>query len=278
MIFMALILVVNILALDTTIIVKTKPSYAVNVRVLDTDGSGTLEGGAFLDQIANENGEVTVTYSSETVNKIDISLMIKNSIGGGIIQFEGGPVQKIDNNGEHIKTGWPVEIDTTINPPLLVKSGRTEEVVEEIAVVEENVTIETEVVEEEETDTTNEIDQESSPGITGRAVEGVKDVAKSKKTYYILGGLIVLIAAGLFLKKKMNKKGNIKVTKLSEIKNNKEKIEHTDDELDDAERKIKEAKEELDAIRDKKKNLREAKERLETDKIELKRLESEENT
>ena len=72
------------MALDTEITIKASPGDSVNIRVSNIDGSGTLKdpypSGAFLNQIAGENGEVTITYSSETLNKFDISLMVKKQV------------------------------------------------------------------------------------------------------------------------------------------------------------------------------------------------------
>jgi len=286
-IFMALILVANVAALDTPIKVLAPPNMEITVRVMNIDGSETLEGGSFIDQLSGDDGIVEIVFSSEAPesNKIDISIMRRKN---GILQkySDGTSVRKLDNDGEHIKTGWPVEIDATVDPPILLKAGRpAEPVVEETGVEGEEVEVveetgvegeEVEVV-EENIETEEIIEDTEEAQITGLAVTGkIGNVFTSTKTYYILGGLILLIVIIIFARKKINKKGNFTVTKMSDIQKNKEKVRDTDEELEDAEEKLREAKEELDDIKNRKSKLKEAQARLEKDKEELRKLESDE--
>jgi hypothetical protein len=266
-IFMALILVVNILAYESTITVNTGlPDHRIEFRPAHPDTGKSITS---IIETSDGSGEVVFNYNLDEM-RIKLGFQAFKEGNANSVSFLNGKKAIFFSN---VILDKFIDIDLNKQEPTIeVYSG--EEVVEE---VEEEEVVE-EVEEEEVVEEVEEEEQKNTPGITGKAIEGVKNVASSTKTYYILGGLVVLIAVGLFLKKKMNKKAEIKVTKLSEINENKKKIEHTDDELEDAEKKIKEAKEELDEIRDKKKNLREAKEKFERDKEELKRLESDEDT
>tara|TARA_Y100000034_G_scaffold83585_1_gene100062 strand:- start:2237 stop:3157 length:921 start_codon:yes stop_codon:yes gene_type:complete len=297
LILLILFIIPTIIALDTEITVKTQPSYAVSIRVLNIDGSGTLKdpypSGAFLDQIADENGEVTITYSSEIVNKVDISFMIKNTVGGNTIQFEGGPVQMFNNNGKHMKAGWPIEIDAIANPPILVKFGNpggveetntTEDVVEETTTGDIDVNVVVEDTEEglEIEENTEEIDAETKSGIIGKTISGIKDVATSKTIYYIVGALVLVFVIIFIIKKKDVFKGgkgspfNSKLKKDDGGKDEKSMTERQ--ELEDAERKLEEAKKELEDVRnkdDKEEKIRAIKARFERDKAALEELEKE---
>jgi hypothetical protein len=269
-IFIALILVVNVLAYESTITINTGlPNHRIEFKPADPDTGKAITS---LVETSDGSGEVVFNYNLEEM-RIKLGFQAFKEGNANSVSFLNGKKAIFFSN---VILDKFVEIDLNVQEPTIkVHSG--EEVVEEV----EEVVDTPEVVEEvKETivEETEGIDQDPNPGITGNAIENIKDVATSTKTYYVLGGVILLVFIVIFIRKKMNKKGEIKVTKLSEINENKKKIEHTDDELDDAEKKIKEAKEELDEIRDKKKNLREAKEKFERDKEALKKLESDENT
>jgi len=275
-----------VLALDTPIQVKTQPNYVVTIRALDISGTGTLEGGAFLDQIADEDGYVSVTYSSDIVNQIDISLMIKTAIGGTTIQFAGGPVQVFKNNGEHIKTGWPVEIDTTINPPILIKFGKPIGATEEsptnsLDIGDSNITSSSEdssVVEDNQ-------ELEIETGTTGKSIGVGKSILTSKITYFILGLLIIVFVVWFIFKKKLinshhseYKKPEFKVLSKENSKPINTERPERNSRLRDAEIKLEEAKKELEEIKqmnEKEGRIRQAKERFERDKRALEKLERE---
>ena len=269
-IFVALILVVNIFAYESTITVKTgKPNADIVLKIGDQETGKTVPDG-ILTETSNSSGEVVFKYNLEPI-LIRMGFQAFNS-AGTILTFVNGkeavffPLNKTIT--PYVILDKFVEIDLNKAEPTIEMYSGEKEVVEEVEITDEIVE-ETTKIEETEV-----ITEEQEPQITGFAVmDKSKEILTSANTYYILGGVIVLLVAIIFFRKKMNKKGNFKVTKLSEIQENKEKIDNTDDKLDDAERKLKEAKEELDEIRDKKKRLKEAQEKLERDKEELKRLE-----
>jgi len=281
LIFIVLILVVNVLAYESTITVKTgkpnheisfTPAYSEQNKPIDKITGKALEGvppGGYRAQ-SNDLGEVVFNYNLEPF-LINIGFQALDSSGDALPFLNG----KISIHFKNVILDKFVDIDLNKAEPIIevysgdeeqeiIEEPEDEDEVEEV-VVEENKVVEEEVVE-----------QKPSSGITGKAISGGKSIIKSKITYYVLGGFLLLAITFFIINKKMNKKGNIKVTKLSEMQENKDKIEHTDDRLDDAERKLTEAKEELDEIKNRKSKLKEAQERLEKDKEELKRLEGDE--
>jgi len=267
-----LILITNILAYESTITVKTGlPNHLIEFKPANPDTGKAITS---LTKTADSSGVVVFDYNLDEV-RIKMGFQAFNNAGRNVNFLNGKPIIFFRN----VILDKFVDIDLNkAEPSIEIYSGKTEEEQEE-ELIEET---EEEIVEERENeeaieevvaeDVPAEEQSESSP-LTGRAIESVKNIALSKKTYYILGGIIILLIAFIFFKKKINKKGNFKIIKLSEIKKNKEKLKDTDDRLEDAEKKLKEAKEELDEIRDKKNKLKEVQERLERDKEELKKLE-----
>lgn len=278
-----------VLALDTQIQVKTQPNYVVTIRALNIDGTGTLENGAFLDQIADANGIAKVTFSSDTTNKIDISLMIKNLVGGTMVQFVGGPVQVFKNNGEHIKTGWPVEIDASVNPPILVKSGKP------AGAVEPSTTTATNSTNTNNSDTNNtsinnsnaaspdnsldvsalfENSEEQKVGITGKAIEVSKSILTSKITYFIIGALILVFLVFFVISKGIINLHLPKSKHSLEPKKSEFKIMPVQNsKLRDAEKKLEQARKQLEEIKNRDTSIQELRKRLEADRRELERLE-----
>jgi len=286
-ILLVLLVVPLVFALDTEITVKTKPNYQVTIRVLDIRpledrpleerGKQTLEGGGFLNVDSGDSGELSVTFSSDTVNEIDISVMQrKNDI---LMKFlDGSPVKVFNNDGEHIKTGWSINIDLTVNPPVFSSKEPETNITEEgEAEEEENETI----VEESEEEI---VEKEKEDGkITGAVVDAGKTIFTSKTFYYIIGGVFILgvlfFIVFMAKKKLKGKKGHYVDFKIKRDKDDDkkeeldEKIETHDKRLEDAEKKLEEAKEELDDIKSRKSKLQEARERFERDKKELEKLE-----
>ena len=293
LILLMLFLIPMVMALDTPIKIQTAPNLEVTIRVLNMDSSinpRTLEGGAFVDKPSGEDGIVEVVFSSDAVNsnKFDISIMRRKN--GALQKYQdGSSVREINNNGEHMKSGWPVEIDATVDPPVLVKSGNpkgVEETTNEGSTGNElDVVVEVEEDEPVVDENTEEIDAEISSGITGKAITGIKDVATSKITYYILGAIILILVIIIILKKKLlkkilpKKKGSIEFGVKKEDKNDdKEESMSTREELEDAEKKLDEARKELEDVKgkdEKEEKIRQIKARFDRDKAALEELEKE---
>jgi len=289
-----------VFALDTSIQVKTQPNLEVTIRALKIDGTGTIKEngetiGAFVDLPSGDDGIVEADFSSDFVNKIDISIMLKKA---GIPQkfADGSSVRTINNNGKHIKTGWPVEIDITVDPPILVKSGKQEGVVEEnttdasdtIGSLDNSLDVSVNMGEPEKEiqKTSEEIEAETNTGITGKAVKISKSILTSKITYSILSVLILtLIISFVFRNKFLNshshksKNSEFKVLPRESPKSNDEEGTEKPGEnskIKDAERKLEEAKEELEEVKqmdEKEEKIRHAREKYEKDRQALQELE-----
>ena len=114
-----------------------------------------------------------------------------------------------------------------------------------------------EVVEEE-------VEEVANSAITVNAVSSLKNILSSKSSYYVVGVILALFAIAFIIQVGRNKigEGDFKVVKYGD-----------DSRLEDAEKKLNEAKKELDDIKNRKKKLAEAKARFKRDKEELSRLE-----
>ena len=122
-----------------------------------------------------------------------------------------------------------------------------------------------EVVEEEvEEVVEEEVEEVANSAITVNAVSSLKNILSSKSSYYVVGVILALFAIAFIIQVGRNKigEGDFKVVKYGD-----------DSRLEDAEKKLNEAKKELDDIKNRKKKLAEAKARFKRDKEELSRLE-----
>ena len=259
-----------VFALDTTLDITTVPGKLLTIRFQDVDGSGTLPDGAFIDKVANADGELSVTFSSEMDNHVKIS------VGGGGLAYK---------YFRDIKTGWVYSIDMTQGEPVAVQStmtsGETSVVEEEeepvIEETEEDVVEEEPVIEETEEVVVEEEIVESSNAITGNVISSDKIKPILKKVAYVGGALIVgvfLLFGLLFLKKRKSKKGT-SIVKINDKKAALELTSQDEAELMDAERRIKEAEIEINEIKNKKSELVEAEKKLEADKKRLEQLKGE---
>ncbi len=238
-----------IFALETNVNVKTKPDRLVTVRF--GDDKGTLENGAFIDQPVNDDGEVSVSYSSDYVNYVKISVLMRDS-AGGLIKFpDGSGFVKF----EEVKTGWNYNIDLTVNPAVILKGEK----VGGEPVVEETV-IETEEVVEEVVE---------NQALTGQAIDGDSSIDMKKIIYIGIGLVLIIVVVLIFIKKKNSKPTN-SVVKIRDKSKDEKMLE--DEEIEDAERKIKEAEEEIKNIKNKRKELDDAEKRFEEDKRKLEML------
>ncbi len=242
-------LVQVISAIDTEITVKTLPDHEVQVAVSNPDSSAFELFERFIGT-SDEYGDVSFIFSSEEPN-FNLILFIKknnrtviskkysdNFIAGELIYIELAP-----SNFEFIKAPGNESSEN----------------------LENQTTNET--LEENETETRAKI--------TGSAIFGEEGVFSNKTTYYI-SGAIILFVVGAFVffksKKKLKIPNEIKVKKLSELQDEKkEKFQDKEQIIEDAERKIKEAQEDIRKIRNEDK-IKEARNKLAEDERELTRL------
>jgi hypothetical protein len=262
LVLFSLIVMPIVFALDTQIDVLSKSDRMVTVRFMDD--KGTLEGGAFIDQLLDESDKVSVVFSSDTHNYVKVSVMTRDS-AGGLIKFADGTSSKTFYD---VKTGWIYNIDLTQQDPTIVQVSKIGvEVVEEV--VEETI----EVVEEASVEETVEVVEETVEApITGDVIGDGKKI--NVKLFGYFAGLvfaIVIIMFVLFTMKKNKSKGVKSAVKIKE----KDDIIDEDLELQDAERRIKEAEEEIKDIRSKKFKLKEAEDALKKDKENLEKLRKE---
>ena len=231
----AIVLMVLPMVLAVEINVKTLSGQTVTVFL--------REPGAFdvLDFHQGEAVDGVVTFTSDfTKDLVDLQVNVGKN-GDSIIVFKK---PSIDATGV-IELYLPSEQGATVTTVPLVEE--IEEVVEE------------EVVEEEV----------ANSAITVNAVSNIKDILSSKKSYYILGAILALFAIAFIIQISRNKIGNKDNFRIVKFNNNNK----DDERIEDAEKKLAEAKEELDDIKNRKKKLAEAKARFKKDKEELRSLE-----
>jgi len=266
LLFFVLILMPIILAVEIKVVAK--PERNVVVSVLDANGDSI----ASFSNSTDSNGIIIFDY--ETVaNKIDINVVVRNN---GKFEY-GGP--KIFEDQKTIRTiVIDLErIDIEVNE---TESNETVELIEEEPVVAEEV--QEEIVEEpvvEEVVEEPVVEVETKAGLTGAAVtENVKSYLSKTVVYIIIIAVIIVVAILAFIfRKKIGKKGSagFKIKKMSDMKKDDKKTPPKDPadydrRLDNAEEKLKEAKEELDELRERKRKLEEVRSRYEKDREELK--------
>jgi len=267
-IFIILILITNVLAYESTITVKTGlPNHKIYFKPADPETGKLLPGvpQSGFEEESDDAGEVVFNYNLDAI-RVKLSFMAWG--GSGYVNFLNGKQAIFIPN---VILDKFVDVDLNKEEPSIkVYSGEVEEKTEEI--IEPEVKNDSEKNEDVAENNKEIIEEESNSGITGKIIGG-KSIIKSPITYYVFGGILILVVVIFILRKKIKKPSDFKITKLSKLKENKEKIENKDEELEDAEKKLDEAKEELDEIKNRKSKLQEAREKMEKDKEELSRLE-----
>ena len=229
----AIVLMVLPMVLAVEIDVKTLSGQTVTVFL--------REPGAFdvLDFHQGEAVDGVVTFTSDfTKDLVDLQVNVGKN-GDSLIVFKR---QGVDATGT-IDLYLPSEDGAKVTVTPFVEE-----------VVEEEVE---EVVEEE-------VEEVANSAITVNAVSSIKNILSSKSSYYVVGVILALFAIAFIIQVGRNKigKSDFKVVKYGD-----------DSRLEDAEKKLNEAKKELDDIKNRKKKLAEAKARFKRDKEELSRLE-----
>ena len=244
-------------ATETEIKVKTLPFHEVQVAIMDFSGGGSSTLYRFINN-SNEYGDINFTYSS---NELDFHLIVfikKNNervihkqfkeiyIAGDPIYIELAPA-----GFEFIET--PVPVNETLNATIDNSTIESNETETEI-IVDANVT-------------------ENKFAIAGFVVFGEEGLLSKKVIYYFFGIIVFLII--VFFALKVLKK------KLRNSKNSGDKGDvgvgkgrSKEETIEDAERKIKEAREEIEEIKNENK-IRDAKKKIIEDEKELIRLRKE---
>lgn len=245
--FMFLFVMPMMSAIDTEIKIKTLPFHEVQVAVAKPN-SVSFESWGNFKNYSDQYGDVSFVFSSDK-DSFDLIIYIKKDnekimprkflegfIAGDSIYLEIAPSRF-----------------TFIETP-------SDEIVEEVN-VSENMTQEGE-----------------DSQLTGSAIFGEDGLLSGGKIYWIIGGLLLLVAA-FFIFKIIRKKikfpkvsKEIKIKKLSELEaEKKEKVSDDRSIIEDAEKKIKEAQEDIRKLRSDDK-IKEAKKKIIEDEKELMRL------
>lgn len=279
-VFLVLLVIPAVFAIDTEIELKTNDNIPVTIRILNQESKILDPVNGIFNEVSDGLGKVSVIFSSdERVIKMSISL-------------KGSDESRTIFINDLMPTGGKIYIDITKESPVPVitsmiseqnetLSNKTEETASNSLDVNIEVTNTTnesigENLTEGATQTQNQSEEVNKgfKGVTGAVIDGTKAVFSSRITYYIIGGIFilgVLFFAVFIARKKLGKKRltNFKVTLLSEIKSGKSH----DRSVEDAEKKLEEAKKQLEEIKNRKIKIEEAKRKLEEDKKELDRLE-----
>ena len=275
---LGLLLIQVILALDTPITVKTKANYDVTIRILNPDT--TIEFESF-EKKSDSNGEASVVFSQD-IGKIAIFILVRKD--GKLI---------INREFNNYSTGKSIILDLekkpetqsneTINQTVLTNLTNisiNETLATNLTNVTENTINETENLENNESSEKNIteqieiINQNKTSKISGMIINGTKKVILSKITYIIVGIGFVLFLLIFILRKKLKERNHFDF-RVKHMEAG-EKIKFNEDKkIIELERKILDAKKELDYIKDRKRRVTEIEERLKKDHEELRKLKTE---
>ena len=256
LLFMSIIPLV--LSLDTKINMQGDPGRVVTVKLLNEDTGKILDTGDYGDLTFGQDGKVSLLYSSSVQNKIKISLIMR-------------PQMQTYQVFDDVKTGWIYNIAMNNGLPSIEKKGK---------VAEENGTIATTPTVPVETNTTltnttptldpgkpitdttpiapttETSNSKESSGITGAVIGSL-----SNKSTYIYLGIALVILVGIILSFSFVRSANKDTYLNFRYKKNKGNYRDEEDDgmeddnkLTDAERKIKEASDEIREIRQRREN------------------------
>jgi len=273
-----LILVLNVMAYQSTITVKTGiPNKEIIFKAADPDTGKTLEGGEFR-QKSDAKGVVVFNYSLEPIR-----------IKAGFMAWTGNSYVNFLNGKETVFVPNIILnefVDIDLNRPNITvsayssKDNETKASDSSVAVnVSVNSTSEatTNVTETAVNETSQPIAKKDLGSITGAVIGVGKSVAGSKITYYIIGGFFVIgilffIVFGFMKGKEKGTYINFKIRKDGPVESAL-KQQFQDQRITDAERKLEEARKELNEVKNRGSGIEEARRKLEQDKQELARLE-----
>jgi len=262
-----IVLLPIVFALETSMTIKTLSNHRVSVIVREAGKLTTLESfhkdtaGGEVQILTNQDPtslDLLVTLKKDTITILNKKFEAVKSGEKLVINFVPGDVS--------LKT--QAEIDAEAAAQAAAETPEPKAPVEETA--SEETPVETESAAETQTESVEEL---KNSKVSGLAIFSNKET--TKKIYYGLGiiiALIVIVCIFFFVRKKIKSKDSMtdsfKVRKLSDIKGD----HYIDRKLRDAEKRIEEAKREIEQIKNKDSRVRQLKEQYEHDKKELKRL------
>jgi len=230
----------QVLSLDTILNFKLKKGYQLQVRILNPDGSGTLEKG-FFKEIAGDSGTISINYSSNFLDKIHVSVMVKDDQDRKIFFEENDPVKIFRN----IKTGWVYEIDLNSNNPVPVQLMLSSELYKSQNTKKEENISKQEVKVSHETSFTNQSDSKKNlssfkPNFKPLTALSIKDFVSKlesyKRTFFyslIVFSIITISFLGFWISKKLrDKKSKIhKIKYMDRIEKIEKNIKETEKDI-----------------------------------------------
>ncbi len=278
-------------AMSTTINVKTLPSHSIFITPV-VSGTSFQALSSPVYGFSGAYGEDQIIIETEE-NSFSLFFVIKE---GDTRVYSEQTTKVFQAGGIYDVIVLPEGIEPLVKPEIEERNTTNENVTvevldevnesEESNFTDENVTVEVlEEVNESETEVlesptieTQNLTEEKQKKITGFA-SGNSEIFNSKTLYYVGGGiLLIMIIFFVFetIKHRNKTPKEIKITKLSELKEDKEnKINGQEEIIKEAEDKIKEARKEIENIKGNNKIAR-AKKKLIEDEKELMRLREEE--
>jgi len=257
--FVLIVLISFISATETQISVKTMPFHDVQLALFDPYSNDFILYERFVGN-SNNYGDISFNFSSDKQKFRIISFIKKDNVKILTKQFDdifvaGEPIYL-----EIVQEGF--EIIPTPIQQINYSNNQTSK----------NTTNESNLREETNSEETNT----NKSQLTG-LVTSEKSSIFSKKTVYYTGGIIGFFIASfivfLFIKNKQSSAKEITIKKLSELKEDKgDKIGYDLRLIEDAERKIKEAQEEINKLKNKER-IKELKNKVENYQKEINKLE-----
>jgi hypothetical protein len=240
----------------------------------------TLGDGHRISIVIRETGKLTTLESfhqSTNDGKVVISTTSSPNLIDIITTLRKDTVTILNENFESVDANKPIFINlipgsvsiSNEDPNAVVEKPEINETeaINETREAIENTTVVSEVIENPNKQTGK---------LTGFAVSSIKSISSSKITYYVIGGLfIAAVFVFIMIKRKNNFSKEFKTSNLRLNFQTPSNPSQDDSKILEAERKIQEAREELDDIKNRKGKIREAEEKLQRDKEELRRLREE---
>ncbi len=254
----------SVSAAKTMIKIKTLQFHEVEVAVSD----GTISDFSLIQRFkgqADKYGDINFTLDSQK-SKINLYLYLKRNNE----KVFDDKLMDIENNGKTINITFIPEGYEAIPTPTFeeLKLNETNSSLEnasEIIVGQENLT--------------QKIEEQNTKTIFGFTGAVIKNVFSKKVIYVIIGVFMLLIVLFVTIRIVRNRGANdinreIKIRKLSDVNSDTQnRIENRMGLIEEAEKKIKEAQNEINKIKNEEK-IKEIRKRMENEERELKRLSS----
>lgn len=241
----------GVLAIDTSININTWNNYDVDVLILEPTDSYSLI--YTYSSKSDGNGMLAFIYKND-IDEFKVSVKVKKN----------GEVEMYENFGIY-KAGEPVYLRVI---PGNVSGNYIEEM---------KKALEEQTAQEQAGGNTTEVTietQTENPAITGKAVAGRGGVKLPAWAYYTLAAAVIVVAIAFFVTRNLYMKmpprpPNPKTFTPKAITPSSPSSPSYDNELMDAENKIRQAQEEIDKIKNRKQQLMEAESKFEQAKAEL---------